>query len=354
MRTDADGRVDMASQAELAAMRRALELAALAPGRISPNPRVGCVLLDADAAVVSEGAHRGAGTAHAEVDALRRGGGRMRGGTAVVTLEPCAHQGRTGPCTTALVDAGVTRVVYGMPDPDPVAAGGADVLRARGLDVEGGVLASDAAALNWRWVHSVRHARPFVTWKLAATLDGRSAAADGSSEWITGPEARRDVHRLRAQADAVVVGTGTVLTDDPLLTVRSEDGVPAPLRDQPLRVVVGHSDVPDTSQVWNDDAPTLHLRTHDVRAVLTALHDRAVRQVWLEGGPRLAGAFLAADLVDEVVAYVAPALLGSGPAALADAGVSTIEAAHRLRFDDVTPLGPDVRLTAHPLVPKAS
>lgn len=340
----------MASQVEIAAMRRALELAALAPGRISPNPRVGCVLLDADEAARSEGAHRGAGTAHAEVDALRRAGDSARGGTAVVTLEPCAHQGRTGPCTTALVEAGVTRVVFGMRDPDPLAAGGADDLRRHGIDVEGGVLGNDAASLNRAWAFSVERARPFVTWKLAATLDGRSAAADGTSAWITGPAARRDVHRLRAQADAVVVGTGTVLADDPRLTVRSEGGVLLPVRDQPLRVVVGRSHVPDTAQVWSDDAPTLQVRTHDVRAVLTELNDSQVRQVWLEGGPRLAGAFLAAGVIDEIVAYVAPALLGSGRAALAQAGVSTLDLVHRLSFDDVTPVGPDLRVTAHPLV----
>ena len=345
----ADGRDRMASPVEQAAMRRALELAASVPGRVSPNPRVGCVLLDATGTGIAEGAHRGAGTVHAEVDALGAAGAAARGATAVVTLEPCSHTGRTGACTDALIAAGVARVVFAMTDPDPVAAGGADVLRNSGIGVEGGVLAADAAALNCRWAFSIERARPFVTWKVAATLDGRSAAVDGTSTWITGPDARHDVHRLRAQADAIVVGTGTVLADDPRLNVRDRMDAPLPFRHQPLRVVVGTRDLPDTARVWDDAADTVQIRTHDVRAVLQALSDLGVRHAWLEGGPRLAGAFVAAGLVDEVVAYLAPALLGDGRAALAAAGVETLAGRHRLAFTDVTRLGADVRLTARPL-----
>lgn len=335
----------MAAPHEVAGMRRALELAARGPAG-GPNPQVGCVLLDATGRVVGEGWHRGAGTPHAEVAALTAAGGAARGGTAVVTLEPCAHTGRTGPCSRALVDAGVARVVVAAADPNPQAAGGAALLRAAGVDVEEGVLAADAETLNRRWLVAVRRGTPFVTWKFAATLDGRSAAADGSSRWITGPAARADVHARRREAGAVVVGTGTVLADDPHLTVRDPDGaVDGP---QPLRVVVGLRDVPAGARVLDDAAPTVHLRTRDPRAVLEALAAHEVRHAWLEGGPRLAAAFVAAGCVDEVLAYVAPALLGSGAAALADLGVGSLDGIVRLDVTDVAVLDGDVRVTAVP------
>lgn len=336
------------TEAETRAMHRALDAARTPPHRISPNPRVGCVLLATDGTQLAVGHHRGPGTAHAEVDALRRLDGSARGATAVVTLEPCDHTGRTAPCTQALIEAGVERVAYAVADPDPVAGGGAARLRAAGVQVESGLLAEEASALNARWLTAVARRRPYVTWKLAASLDGRSAAADGSSRWITGATARRDVHRLRAGADAVVVGTGTALADDPRLTVRDDADEDLPRERQPLRVVVGRTDLPPASRLLDDAAPTLRLPTRDVRHALSELYDRDVREVWLEGGPRLAGAFCAHGLVDEVVAYVAPVLLGAGPAALADAGVSTIAGALRLDVSDVTLLDGDVRITATP------
>ena len=211
---------------DTALVRRALELAVLGP-QADPNPRVGAVIVDRDGAVVGEGHHRGAGTPHAEVDALARAGERARGGTAYVSLEPCNHTGRTGPCARALLDAGVARVVHAQSDPGALTGGGADTLRAAGVEVVGGVLKDEALALNRAWTFAIVHGRPMVTWKFAATLDGRSAAADGSSAWITGPLARADVHDLRAECDAVLVGTGTVLADDPHLTVRHADGTAA-------------------------------------------------------------------------------------------------------------------------------
>ena len=334
------------TEAETAAMRRALDAARTPRHRVSPNPRVGCVLLAADGAELAAGHHRGPGTAHAEVDALRQLDGSAHAATAVVTLEPCDHTGRTAPCTRALIEAGVERVVYAVDDPDPVAGGGAERLRAAGVQVEAGLLAEKATALNARWLTAVGRLRPYVTWKLAASLDGRSAAADGSSRWVTGPTARRDVHRLRAGADAVVVGTGTALADDPRLTVRDDADEDIARERQPLRVVVGRTGLPPSSRLLDDAAPTVQLHTRDVRQVLSALYDRDVREVWLEGGPRLAGAFCADGLVDEVVAYVAPVLLGAGPAALADAGVPSIADALRLDVTDVTVLDGDVRITA--------
>lgn len=335
----------MAAPDEVAAMRRALTLAALGPGR-GPNPRVGCVVLDVAGEVAGEGWHAGAGNPHAEVEALRAAGPRARGGTAVVTLEPCAHTGRTGPCVQALVDAGVARVVVAALDPNPQAAGGAERLRATGVEVETGVLAAESARLNRRWMFAVGHGRPFVTWKFAATLDGRSAAADGSSRWITGEAARADVHLLRAGADAVVVGTGTVLADDPQLTVRDADGRPA--GEQPLRVVVGGRDLPPGARVLDAAAETVHLRTRDPRAVLADLHRRQIRHAWLEGGPTLAAAFWRAGLVDEVIAYLAPALLGAGSSAVGDLGVATVAGAARLHLTDVVRIGDDLRLTLSP------
>jgi diaminohydroxyphosphoribosylaminopyrimidine deaminase/5-amino-6-(5-phosphoribosylamino)uracil reductase len=338
----------MASPAEVAAMRRALDLA-LRPGvPPGPNPRVGCVLIDATGATVAEGYHRGAGAPHAEVDSLRAAGKRARGTTAVVTLEPCNHAGRTGPCAEALIAAGVARVVFAQSDANPVARGGATTLRAAGVDVEGGVLAEQARMINPVWTFAVEHGRPFVTWKYAATLDGRSAAADGTSRWISSAEARADVHHLRAQCDAVLVGTGTVLTDDPRLTVRDIDDMPLPRILQPLRAVMGLRPIPARAAVRDGAAETVRLATRDPEHALADLFARDRQHVWLEGGPTLAGAFVRAGLVDRIVAYLAPALLGAGPAALADAGVTTVTGAVRLDIDDVTRVGPDLRITARP------
>jgi diaminohydroxyphosphoribosylaminopyrimidine deaminase/5-amino-6-(5-phosphoribosylamino)uracil reductase len=216
-------------------------------------------------------------------------------------------------------------------------------LRATGIEVEAGLLDYEAAMANEAWLHRTRTGRPFVTWKYAATLDGRVAAADGSSRWITGSQARVDVHRLRAQCDAIVVGTGTVLTDDPELTVR---GVEAPR--QPLRVVVGHRPIPPSARVLDDAAETLLLADHDPAAVLAELAHRDVVSVLLEGGPSLAASFVAAGLVDKVVGYVAPALLGAGPSVLGTVGIESIGAALRLQVDDLRLVGGDIRLVAYP------
>ncbi|HEU5455883.1 MAG TPA: bifunctional diaminohydroxyphosphoribosylaminopyrimidine deaminase/5-amino-6-(5-phosphoribosylamino)uracil reductase RibD, partial [Nocardioides sp.] len=229
------------TKSEQDAMRRALTLAASPGLPLGPNPRVGCVIIDDSGTEIAESHHRGAGTVHAEVAALREAGEAARGATAVVTLEPCNHTGRTGPCATALIEAGVRRVVYAQPDANPVAAGGADALRAAGVEVEGGLLLDEARHLNRAWTFAVEHGRPFVTWKFATTLDGRSAAADGTSRWVSSRAARLDTHRLRAQCDTILVGTNTVEVDDPELTVRDE--VDDPLPRQPLRAVMGMRDL---------------------------------------------------------------------------------------------------------------
>ena len=300
-------------------------------------------------------------SAHAEMVAIREAATalqnyRLPGTTLYVTLEPCNHTGRTGPCAQALIAAGVRRVVHAQRDPNPVAAGGAETLRAAGIEVVDGLLADDARALNRVWTFAVETGRPFVTWKFATTLDGRSAAADGTSRWVSGTAARRDTHRLRALADTMLVGANTVEVDDPQLTVR--DAHDRPLPHQPLRAVMGLRDLAPDRRVLDDQAETVHLRTRDPHEALQALRERDRQHVFLEGGPTLAAAFLREDLVDEVVVYVAPFLLGAGQQAVADLGITTIADAWRPRVVDLTVLEPvvdgeepNVRLTLVPPSP---
>ncbi len=341
------------SEAERSAMRRALVLAVTPGVPLGPNPRVGCVLLAPDGTTIAEGFHRGAGGPHAEVEALREAGDDARGATAVVTLEPCNHTGRTGPCSEALVAAGVRRVVFAQTDTNPVATGGAERLRAAGIEVEPGLLADEAQAVNRTWTFALEHGRPFVTWKFATTLDGRSAAADGTSRWVSSRAARLDTHRLRGLCDTMLVGTSTVEIDDPELTVRDE--VDEPVVHQPLRAVMGLRDLAPDRRILNDRAETVHLRTRDPREALDTLFARDRQHVFLEGGPTLARAFLSDGLVDEVVTYVAPMLLGAGGNAVADLGIGTITDALHLHVTDVTVLqghdGEDtnVRLTMTPM-----
>ncbi len=329
---------------DMAMLRRAVRAALLGP-QVDPNPRVGAVVLDPAGQVVGVGHHRGAGTPHAEVIALREACHRAAGGTAYVSLEPCAHHGRTPPCTQALTDAGIARLVYAVADPDPRAAGGAQVLAGHGVEVQQLELAEATQVLR-HWGFAVAHGRPFVTWKTATTLDGRVAAADGSSAWITSEEARADVHDLRSRCGAIVVGTGTALTDDPSLTARNPDGTLA--EQQPLRVVVGERDLPATAKVRDGSAPIELLTDRDPHAVLSELHTRGIRRVLLEGGPTVSAAWWQAGVIDEVVAYLAPALLGTGPGAVGDLGITSMAGIARLSVDDVTRVGPDIRITAHP------
>lgn len=355
-------------------MRRAAELAAYALGTTSPNPTVGAVVLDTSGHPVGEGYTSPPGGPHAEIHALTMAGERARGGILATTLEPCNHTGRTGPCVQAIIAAGIARVVVGVADPNPEAAGGAETLRRAGVAVEFGVEEEVAARSNEAWLASVRLGRPFVTWKYAASLDGRAAAADGSSQWITSGDARADGHRLRAQSDAVMVGSGTILADDSHLTVRYG----GKLADkQPLRVVVDtHARTPLDAHVVDGSAPTLiacgddaepdaldRLREVvevvvlarsadgrvDLGVLLRELYRRDVRSLLLEGGPALAGAFVDERCIDRVVAYLAPALIGGdGTPALAGAGALSIEKAWRLQIDDVRRIGPDLRIEARP------
>ena len=326
------------SAAERTAMSRALQLAAQGPRGV--NPQVGAVILSPSGDVLAEGYHRGAGSAHAEVDALSTlAPGAATGATAVVTLEPCNHTGRTGPCAEALIDAGVARVVFATSDPGAVSGGGGEHLRAAGVEVESGLDSDDAIALIATWLEAARLGRPHVTVKWAQSLDGRAAADDGTSQWITGPAARADVHRRRSAADAIVAGIGTVLADNPALTARDGDEL---LPDQPLPVVIGARDVPEGAAVRRHPRGFRHERGHDLAAILRHLGDEGVQTVFVEGGPTLASAFLAAGLVDEVLVYTAPVLLGGSRTALSDIGVPSMPDALRLTDAELTQLGDDV------------
>lgn len=354
-------------------MRQALRLAARGRGRTSPNPMVGAVVVR-DGVRVGSGWHRRAGEPHAEVIALREAGELARESTVYVTLEPCAHHGRTPPCADALITAGVARVVTAMEDPDSRTAGkGLDALRRAGIDVEVGLLEPEAQRLNEQFIVHRTAGRPFVTYKAGVSLDGRTAARDGSSKWITSEAARRDAHRLRAQSDAICAGIGTILADNPHLTVR---GVPV-LR-PPLRVVVdSEARTPPEAAVLSGDAPTVvftaagdddsrlvALKEAGVETVCAAegggrvslpdmlrnLGGRGVVSLLLEGGAILAGSFAAQGLIDRYVFYLAPKLIGStGAGTLNGWTALSIGDAMDLVIADARRIGPDLRITAYPV-----
>lgn len=332
------------------AMEYAIDEACNGP-EVGPNPRVGCVLLapaepgELHRMVVAGGWHNGRGTPHAEVAALQDAKARRiptRGLTAVVTLEPCSHHGSTPPCTEALLAAGVTEVVYAIADPGEVSGGGANYLRRQGVKVSkttNPLVLDEARELILRWHHAVRTGRPYVTVKLATTLDGKVAAPDGTSQWITGPAARRHAHEFRSTVDAIAITTGTALIDDPALTARDEAGHLA--EHQPLRVVVGRRDLPAAARLHGPGGELVHLRTHDIGQVLDFLAAREVRHLLIEGGPKLVTEALHAGVVDEIHAYVAPVLLGGGPSAIDSLGVHTLSGAPRWHTTDVHRLGED-------------
>ncbi|HVX21767.1 MAG TPA: bifunctional diaminohydroxyphosphoribosylaminopyrimidine deaminase/5-amino-6-(5-phosphoribosylamino)uracil reductase RibD [Acidimicrobiales bacterium] len=316
-------------------MARAVALAGSVHGATAPNPWVGCVVVTA-AGDRFEGATAPPGGPHAEVTALRAAGQLARGGTLYTTLEPCAHVGRTGPCADAVADAGVARVVVGVLDPDPNVSGrGVALLREAGVAVDVGVGADAVTEQLAPYLKHRRTGRPWVVLKLAATMDGRTAAPDGSSRWITGEAARRDVHRLRSRSDAVLVGAGTVRADDPELTARTD---PPPAR-QPLRVVLGQA--PAGARVH----PAVEL-SGDLDAVLVELGRRGVLQVLVEGGATVAQEFHARQLVDRYVLYLAPALFGGddGRPLFAGPGAPTMDGLWRGRLVSVAQLGADLRL----------
>jgi diaminohydroxyphosphoribosylaminopyrimidine deaminase/5-amino-6-(5-phosphoribosylamino)uracil reductase len=315
-------------------MHAAIAAAADVRTNTAPNPWVGAVVASADGSIIATGATQPPGGPHAEREALRRAGDAARGATLVCTLEPCNHHGRTPPCVDAIVAAGIARVVVGIEDPDPMVAGtGVAALRSAGIDVEVGIEAEAVAEQLAPYILHRRTGRPYVVLKLAATVDGRTAAPDGSSQWITGPDARADAHRLRAESQAVLGGAGTVRADDPSLTVRHVDGP------DPLRVVLGRA--PAGARVH----PCLEM-SGDLGAVLDDLGRRGVLQLLVEGGATVAHEFHAAGLVDRYVVYLAPAIFGGDDAIglFRGPGAPSIDVVARGRFASVSALGPDVRL----------
>ncbi len=352
-----------------ALMARALRLAEQGAYTTKPNPMVGCVLAHGEE-VVGEGWHQRAGEPHAEVLALRAAGDRARGATAYVTLEPCAHTGRTGPCSEALIEAGVGRVIAAMRDPFPQVDGaGFARLQAAGIEVASGLMEAQARTLNRGFLSRIERGRPWLRVKLATSLDGRSALASGESKWISGPASRLDVQRWRARCGAIVTGAGTVLADDPELTVRLGDDTPFVA---PLRVVLdpGLATIA-RGRVRGGEAPTLYLHAPDAKlprgfaaehaavpvreglmdleAVLKLLAARGVNEIQLEAGATLAGAFLAGGWVDEVLLYMAPVLLGERARPLFDGlGIEAMADKRKLELVDVRQLGGDMRVLLRP------
>ncbi len=333
------------THAELSAMHAAFELAENGPVQ-DANPRVGCVILAPGGTVLAQGWHQGAGTAHAEAAALaqaRSAGISVIGATAVVTLEPCAHTGRTPSCAQSLIDAGIARVLYSVPDPTPTASGGARMLRDSGVETLGGVLSDTGAALIAPWrerTHvssQARRNRIVVKW--ASTLDGKVAAQDGTSQWITGESARQHAHELRAQVDAIAVGTGTALADDPQLTARGELATRTP-----LRVVVGRRQLATTARLYASGASVLHVRSDDPHDVVRALDLNSAQTALIDGGPTLVSAFIRAGLADELHVYLAPKLLGAGLPAVQDLGITTLAQAHEYSLVHCERRGNDVFL----------
>lgn len=357
---------------DIAMMSRALQLAERGLYTTDPNPRVGCVLVR-DGKIVGEGWHAVAGGPHAEIEALNMAGEAARGATAYVTLEPCCHHGKTPPCSEALIKAGVSRVVAAMEDPNPRVAGqGMQQLAAAGIATSTGLLATQAEALNPGFVLRMRDKRPLVRCKLAMSLDGRTAMASGESQWITGAAARHDVHRLRARSSAIMSGIGTILADDPSLTVRNPDDSLA--ERQPLRIVLdphlstplvarflkqpGHSlivtatEEPELQeQLEQTGAEVIYLPQGpdaiDLHALMGVLAEREINEVLLETGAILSGAALRAGIIDELVFYMAPKLMGDGARGLFHTpGLEKLSDAVELSISDVRAVGDDWRICA--------
>lgn len=347
-------------------MARAIQLARKGLYTTTPNPRVGCVIVN-DGQVFGEGYHQIAGQAHAEINALNSAGENARGGCAYVTLEPCSHTGKTGPCSDALIQAGINRVVFGMEDPNPLVAGrGLEKLSDAGIEVVGPVLEDEARALNLGFIKRMQRKLPYVRCKLAMSLDGRTAMASGESKWITGPAAREDVQRLRAQSCAIVTGVGTVIHDEPAMTVRlsGEDR-------QPLRVVVdSHNRSSEDAEILQQPGKTIIACSENAACpasskkvfwpmsekngqvnllrLLMKLAEEGCNEVLVEAGATLSGAFLSAGLVDEIIVYMAPKLLGSSARPLFELPINTMAGQLAVSIKDIRAVGCDWKITAVP------
>ena len=320
-------------------MQRAIALSESARGRTAPNPIVGAVIVAPDASVIAEGIHdRAISNDHAEVVALKSAGNKALGATMYVTLEPCNHTGTTGPCTQAIIAAGIATVFYAVSDPNTVAAGGAATLTAAGIEVIAGVGTDEAAHSNRAWLTKIIQGRPFITWKVAATLDGKVAAADGTSKWITNEASRADVQKVRRSVDAIMVGTQTVIADDPHLIPR--DDVKAT---NPLRIVCGTQELPAGAKVFDGAASTKIIASKDLKVVAAELLATGVNHILLESGPTLATAMLQAGMLDELMLYQGASVLGAGKSFVADLGVTTVDSAISLTRISTQTFGDDVK-----------
>lgn len=319
------------------AYARLASLSAAHLGKTAPNPNVAAAIYGIDGVPIADGAHnRTISPDHAEVVALKKAGEAARGATIVVSLEPCNHFGNTPACVDAIIEAGIAKVIYAVKDPNPVAAGGAERLVSAGVEVE---YIEDAALadIQGAWLHRISMGRPYFVWKVATTLDGRIAAADGTSQWISSPESRDDVQILRSQSDAILVGTGTALADNPTLRPRI-DGANAP-----LRLVMGERELPADFNLNDGISETIYIKSHQVTDLLNVLEGTAVNQVLVEAGPGLGSALLAAGIIDEVVIYQAPIILGAGKNWLGGLGVTTISEARHLNLISTQAIGTDMK-----------
>ena len=323
----------------LAFMQRAIALSENGLARTAPNPIVGAVIVGKDGSVIAEGFHDRASSAdHAEVVALKIAGDKARGATMYVTLEPCNHTGTTGPCTNAIIDAGIATLIFAVADPNPVASGGAATLKAAGIEVVAGVGQEQAAYSNRAWLTKIIKGRPFITWKVAATLDGKVAAMDGTSKWITNEASRADVQKVRRSVDAIMVGTQTVIADDPHLVPR--DGIEGA---NPLRIVCGTQELPKSAKVFDSAAPTKVIASKDLEVIAAELLATGVNHILLESGPTLASAMLHGCMLDELMIYQGPSLLGAGKNFVADLGALTLDHAMRMPRVSTETFGDDVK-----------
>ena len=305
-------------------------------GRTAPNPNVSAAIYNAAGALIADGAHNTSSPDHAEVIAIKKAGTAALGATIVVSLEPCSHTGKTGPCVDAIIEAGLSKVIYAVKDPNPIAAGGADRLKAAGVEVE--YVADKALTdIQGAWLHRVTAGRPYFIWKVATSLDGRIAALDGTSQWISSQESRNNVQILRAQSDAILIGTGTALADNPTLRPHIEGAK------SPIRVVMGDRDIPSDFNLNDGLSETVFVKNHKVEALLAAFEDFAINQVLVEAGPGLGSALFKAGVIDEVILYQAPIVLGDGKNWLESIGIKSITDARKLTLISTQEIGPDIK-----------
>jgi len=302
----------------------------------TPNPNVSAAIYSSDGALVADGFHnRKVSVDHAEVIALKKAGAAARGATMVVSLEPCAHTGTTPPCTQAIIDAGIAKVIYTVTDPNPIASGGAELLRAAGIDVEYRESAH-LAYVQRAWLHKEVTGRPLMIWKVATTVDGKVAASDGTSQWITGPQSREDVQNLRAQSDAILIGTNTAIVDNPHLIPRGHTA-------RPVRVISGEQEVPASNQIFDEQARTISVKSKSIPELMQVLTNEGFNQVLVEAGPTLGSALMASGNIDELIIYQAPKMLGAGKEFVSHLGISTLDDHLKLELISVRQLGSDIK-----------